>query len=350
MPFDTKALRRIHQLSRGVPRRINLLCDRALLGAYSAGKGVVDRAIVDKAADEVFDRERARSPEPADGLGRPLIWGIGAAAIAAFVGGTALVMSGALNGTAPANLKVAALGASGAAPIAASTASAHAAASGASRPASAPAFLTADDLPELFAALTRDEKAAWRQLAPAWKLDLANETDPCAAAQRSQVQCFKIVSSNLGLIRQLDRPGILTLRDANDRPVYAILTGLTDQTAMLRIGEVTRAVTLVSLATLWRGDFATFWRAPEGYSGRLVDSTSGPLATLVGVQLAKLHGKAASDAPTDAAWKTQVANFQLSQGLRSDGLAGPTTFMQLNRAAGIDEPRLHGDGGDQHGI
>jgi general secretion pathway protein A len=71
---------------------------------------------------------------------------------------------------------------------------------------------------------------------------------------------------------------------------------------------------------------------------------------MVGVQLAKLQGKAASDAPTDAAWKTQVANFQLSQGLRSDGLAGPTTFMQLNRAAGVDEPRLHGDGGDQHGI
>src|SRR5512133_1013407 len=32
LPFDTKALQRIHQLARGVPRRINLLCGRALLG------------------------------------------------------------------------------------------------------------------------------------------------------------------------------------------------------------------------------------------------------------------------------------------------------------------------------
>src|SRR5882672_10277972 len=31
LPFDRKLLRRIHRLSRGVPRRINLLCDRALL-------------------------------------------------------------------------------------------------------------------------------------------------------------------------------------------------------------------------------------------------------------------------------------------------------------------------------
>src|SRR5438876_10797041 len=37
-PFDRKAMRRIHRLSRGVPRRINLLCDRALLGAYASGK------------------------------------------------------------------------------------------------------------------------------------------------------------------------------------------------------------------------------------------------------------------------------------------------------------------------
>ena len=53
-PFDRKALHRIHQLSRGVPRRINLLCDRALLGAYASGRASVDRAIVDKAAAEVF--------------------------------------------------------------------------------------------------------------------------------------------------------------------------------------------------------------------------------------------------------------------------------------------------------
>src|SRR5437899_1290375 len=53
--FDRKGLKRIHQLARGVPRRINLLCDRALLGAFAGGQAMVGRAIVDKAADEVFD-------------------------------------------------------------------------------------------------------------------------------------------------------------------------------------------------------------------------------------------------------------------------------------------------------
>jgi general secretion pathway protein A len=55
IPFDRDARHRIHELTRGVPRRINLLCDRALLGAYASGRQRVDRTIVDKAAHEVFD-------------------------------------------------------------------------------------------------------------------------------------------------------------------------------------------------------------------------------------------------------------------------------------------------------
>ncbi|MDO9286760.1 MAG: AAA family ATPase, partial [Aquabacterium sp.] len=53
-PFDAAALRRIHALTAGVPRRINLLCDRALLGAYAEGRSSVGRRIVDRAAQEVF--------------------------------------------------------------------------------------------------------------------------------------------------------------------------------------------------------------------------------------------------------------------------------------------------------
>jgi general secretion pathway protein A len=53
LPFDAAALRRVHERSRGVPRRINLLCDRALLGAYATERRQVDVAIVERAAAEV---------------------------------------------------------------------------------------------------------------------------------------------------------------------------------------------------------------------------------------------------------------------------------------------------------
>jgi general secretion pathway protein A len=54
LPFDRRALHRIHRLTLGVPRRINLLCGRALLGAWANGQEAVTRAVVEKAAIEVF--------------------------------------------------------------------------------------------------------------------------------------------------------------------------------------------------------------------------------------------------------------------------------------------------------
>uniref|UniRef100_UPI00293D8EE7 ExeA family protein n=1 Tax=Janthinobacterium sp. TaxID=1871054 RepID=UPI00293D8EE7 len=59
-PFAGRVLRRIHRLSHGVPRRINLLCDRALLGAYVENRREVTRAILDQAAAEVFAPGGAR--------------------------------------------------------------------------------------------------------------------------------------------------------------------------------------------------------------------------------------------------------------------------------------------------
>lgn len=40
------------------------------------------------------------------------------------------------------------------------------------------------------------------------------------------------------------------------------------------------------------------------------------------------------------ALRADLRAFQVAQGLQADGLPGPLTFMQLNRASGVDEPRL----------
>ena len=351
MPFDAKALQRIHRLSRGVPRRINLLCDRALLGAYSLGKGHVDRAIIDTAASEVFGSGVEGAPGGAP-FSRRTLWALGALA-GAVVAGVAVVATmlwlsaGSREPVraagAPA-LAASSVVAGASAASAAAAVSVRGGAASAAQAASAPAFLTAAELKTRFGSLNRSEKDAWRELAPAWGLVL-DDGEPCAAAQRSQVQCFRSDSSSLALIRQLDRPGIVTLRDASDKPVVALLTGLTNQSATLRIGEATQTITLVSLATLWRGDFATFWRAPPGYTGKLVDADSGAIASWLATQLASLRGPSppGGDPVGSASWKSRVSAFQLAHGLKPDGLAGPTTFMQLNRAIGVDEPRLRTD-------
>ena len=80
LPFDRRALQRVHQLARGVPRRVNLLCDRALLGAFAGGQPVADRRTVEKAASEVFGeapRPAARWPRAAVVLGLGVAAGAG---------------------------------------------------------------------------------------------------------------------------------------------------------------------------------------------------------------------------------------------------------------------------------
>ncbi len=337
IPFDRKARQRIHQLSRGVPRRINLLCDRALLGAYATGHNSVDRAIIDKAALEVFDRAEVAPPKQSR-HGHTALWGLALAAGATLVGGVALTSGG---GQGHSNAAASHAAGKASAPAVASTPASAPVVAAAASAAPAPITLAASDLRTRFTSVLRNERDAWRELATVWGLALG-DGDPCQAAEQQQVVCFRSSISTLALIRQLGRPGIVTLHDESHQPVYALLSGLSNEGATLRMGGVSHTVSLLSLAQMWQGDFATFWRAPPGYANRIVDAGSGPAADWLVARLATLQG----DAPPgdkrapDAALKSRVYAFQLAQGLKADGLAGPTTFMQLNRAIGVDEPHL----------
>lgn len=57
--FSNKAVKRIHQITGGIPRLINSLCDRSLIGAYSEEKKKADETIVKRAARELFGFDHA---------------------------------------------------------------------------------------------------------------------------------------------------------------------------------------------------------------------------------------------------------------------------------------------------
>ncbi|WP_296443321.1 ExeA family protein, partial [Rhodoferax sp. UBA5149] len=199
LPFDRPSLKRIHRLARGVPRRINLLCGRALLGAWANGLHRVDRTVVDKAATEVFGPDLPHSPSAGS---RPTAYALG---------GLALLAGAALAGfllwpTPPKALH---------SPQAAASASLVPTAPQAK--ASSPIRIEplapnpVEEIEALLPQLPRDINVAWRALAPSWKLP-ANDGDPCLAAKAQQLQCYRTSQLTVPLLRQLGRPGILTLQ------------------------------------------------------------------------------------------------------------------------------------------
>ena len=60
--FTESAIDVVQKLSKGVPRLINVICDRAMLGGFVEGKRRIDVAIVEKAAREVLPLEGVDKP------------------------------------------------------------------------------------------------------------------------------------------------------------------------------------------------------------------------------------------------------------------------------------------------
>ena len=336
LPFARPVLKRIHRLTRGVPRRINLLCGRALLGAWANGLFRANRKVVDTAAAEVFGLDAGSS---LGARSRPAAYAAGGLALLA---GAALTGFLVLN---PVKKSVPALQ-----PMAASVPISRTGTPAPVRtepPAQAQApvpVVPVREIEDLLPQLSGDINAAWQELAPAWKLNLtASTADPCKAAAAQQLQCYRSDSLTVPLLRQLDRPGILVLHTANGPPVYAVLTGLNALTATLQVAGSLHHVRLVALGRLWRGEFATYWRPPPGYipglqAGLGIQQLAGQLALLEGHPA--LTASSAAPAFLDAALRARVRAFQRARGLDADGQPGPMTFMQIDSATNAQAPRL----------
>ncbi len=336
-PFEGNALQRIHRLARGVPRRINLLCGRALLGAWAHGQHQVDRAVVDKAATEVFGPEIASA------------WGTRRNHAAVLIG--LLVLAFAAISTflfwpmpqqsVPSRT---AASSEAAAPTKSGVSTPLATASSTAAVETVVKGQPVEALEALLPQLPLDIKLAWSALGSSWKLP-PGDGDPCHSAMLQNLQCYRANNLSMPQLRQLNRPGILTLHLGTAAPVYALLVGLGEQSATLRLADGLHRVRLVSLGRLWRGDFATYWQAPPDYRPDLRDGSKGAAIEHLAKQLDLLEAAPTPSPDTgarmlDAALRERVLTFQRSQGLKADGQPGPMTFMQLESATGMNPVRL----------
>jgi len=317
LPFDSRALRRILQLTHGVPRRINLLCGRALLGAWANGLERVDAKVVQKAATEVFGPDLKNAPDQF----KTMVYTLSVLTLFVVVGLLAFWWWSTTPQPQSRLQSVRAPQVASSVPVAA-----------------VPLPLPIEALEKLWPQLPTDINTAWRILAanakPMVKMD-ASGVDPCQSISTQLLRCYRTEKLNLPLLRQLKRNAILTLQANRTPPRYAVLVELDEQTATLQLGAQRHRVRLLTLAQFWHGDLATFWQAPPGYQANLREGSSGPAIDHLVKQLSQLDGVAVQPGQPltlDPALRQRLRSFQRAQGLKSDGLPGPMTFMQLDSA------------------
>ena len=345
-PFDGESIGLIHRLCAGVPRRINVVCDQALANAQAAGRRRVDRHTVERAVAATYGGKPATVVEPTVERTSVNVWAAAGVAAAALVGGVLLAprvqsMRGADDvARPPVGQTVPAAPAVRVEPATAAVAEAVPARSQVGVPplalaaaAPAKASLTGPAQDVLFTAAAADESAAWRTLAGLWGARLG-PGDACAAALAQSLRCLRL-RGGVATILQLDRPGLLRLVDERGRVAHALLTSIGGELATINVAGTEATVSWTELARVWRGDFATLWRAPAGYGDGEVAGNTAWLAE----RLAAIDGQGPI-AKGREPLRARIAAFQLAHGLTPDGLAGPLTVMQLARASQGDEPRL----------
>lgn len=331
--FDAGAKREVFRLSQGVPRLINVICDRALLGAYSVESRHVNRRMVRRAATEITGKTRkATWPR----------WAIPAIAF----GGAVVIVAGFLQAfDERRNLIDASID-----PVAAEVLP---------DPVPEPAAIVVEtpDIIEdeadpevsldaqlqLASELTSSESALMTLL-DLWGVDYQRGQRGCTQAAAAGYECLFQRGSWSGL-KQFDRPAILTLVDGRGAVHDVVLTAINGTMVELSIGGVAVAHALDEVTDMWFGEFLLLWRPPNGSSEALGPGSSGPGVTWLRQSLAAIDiryqsaAQAADEFDADLAEKVRL--FQRDNRLDVDGLAGHQTQIIINTLLNPDNtPRL----------
>jgi general secretion pathway protein A len=330
--LTARAITQVHHHSGGVPRRINILCDRALLGAYAEDKPHVRGGIVRRAAREVQVQGLRRSWRLAGLVGLLMIVLAGAGWYWAHpvqqesVRPSTLASKPTATQPAPVPDRVTVTPA----PAAPAVPPAPAATPQPAPPISPPE-------PSLGAQLTAQPggPSAVQALFAHWKLAEGTTTagDPCLQAVSAGLACLR-GSGNWHHLRRLRVPALLTLFDTEGQRNLVLARATREQDITLEWNGESRDLPLSAVEPWWHGDYLLLWKPPALEHRVLHAGIRGDDIRWLRARLdAALGAGAAPDAEDDrfdAALGERVREFQRRMGLTDDGIVGERTQFYLS--------------------
>jgi general secretion pathway protein A len=288
--FTPGAIRELHRISGGVPRVLNLLCDRTLLAGYVRGSRVLEPALVREAATDVLGRRVTTWLRPALAA-----VAIAIAALAASVALTTRAAPASTPAPPPAPVSTAA--------------------------AAVPAAPAADPLESLLlgsAPGAAGLEPALAQVAGAWGT---------ADLQRTPFR------THLDHLRRLDLPVALeVVHPARPGAAWVALLKLDGRDAQLALSGQAVSVTVPQLERLWTRQAVALWRDHDGVAAK-----ADPEQTLVWTRASLTRiGVLRGDEPLEPA----IQRFQRDAFLAPDGVVGSRTLLALYAAQPYPRPRL----------
>ena len=313
--FDPSAVKQIHTLTRGIPRLINVLCDRALLGAYGQKRGSVNRALARSAAKEVFgDNHSEQSWSNAVSRWWPafamlVVGGL----VFSFISETPKVV------LSPENTETSI-----------------------SEDSAGTTDLIEPSLPAEQAATVPEiphwELSESEGLAKLWQAatDLPSPSSLCPPPPITRLTCTLGSARAWNELASLNRPVLLETVTEDKFFASVLVFQIDGSDAVVWTDQGLQWLALSDIADAWTGTYRFFWQAPAGWEGALSLGDSGVAVTQVAQMFATLDGMELKEIKDfGPALEARVRLFQEAEGLSADGVMDQLTLLRLTDRLGI---------------
>jgi len=316
--FADSALGTLYSITGGVPRLINIICDRALLGAFVNEKAKITSSILKKAAREVLDTDKAAGKFRKAAAWAPLV-------MVFIVFGVVLATSYFRSEQSLRLLSKPSVGIS-------------------ADPVIASQFDEERDTQPVILSIDTNKDKSYEALFREWHLVYNPENDgpACSYAEANGLKCLRERGSIEGLLH-LNRPALLKLYDDAGQEYYAAVTAITGQDAALTAGSVRRSMPLQDIRSRWAGDYTLLWKPPSDYRQNIKTGYDGPVVNWLDTQLAVIHDRVlsgdGSSIFTDEL-AAEIIKFQVAEGLEPDGIVGARTIIHINTLNDKEVPLL----------
>lgn len=351
--FSRRALWLIHYFAGGIPRLINIICDRALLGAYSQNLQRVNGWLVYQAAREVLKGP----PRIQKRYHRRLVFSVVVMVAISVVAVEIYQPPSERTPAFPATVTASETSKADQSPTSPAPKSKPVMALSAEVDSQATQFVSSEllrrsvavltssppiqstSIKSLLSSMTLSDREAMAQLLAVWgeRTLIPHDGLPCDYVPQLNLQCLS-EEGDWDDLRRYNLPAILTLRSSTQTG-YVVLRALEGDTATLDTQDAhgnPLQLDIEKIDTFWNGNFTLLWRLQTTLP-LIEPGMVGEPVIWLRQRLALAEGRTVADQSLsrvfDAVLKERVENFQRANNLRADGLVGQRTMPLLNNLA-----------------